>query len=310
MSRNYGLGTRDMAQAGRIALSQACKRGEMSFSSVDTISDRWSLFTAYAKAAGVGRMERITPELVIEYGRSLARQVASGEMSPAYAQNMVSAVNSVLQQVREWKSISPTKDCGIQHRRHVRDTPPMGIERGANLRRALDALREAGQHRGAAVVELARELGLRTKEASLLDASRALKEAQKKGAVTVLNGTKGGRRREVTIVAPTQLQALQRASAAQGSTRALMPPDQNWKQWRENGLRDARETLQKHGIDRIHDLRAAYACDRYHQLTGAVAPVNGGKIVNREADKLAREVIAEELGHGRIDVVASYIGGR
>lgn len=310
MSRNYGLGTRDMAQAGRIALSQACKRGEMSFSSVDTISDRWSLFTAYAKAAGVGRMERITPELVIEYGRSLARHVASGEMSPAYAQNMVSAVNSVLQQVREWKSISPTKDCGIQQRRHVRDTPPMGIERGAELSRALHALRDAGQHRGAAVVELAREFGLRTKEASLLDASRALKEAQKRGAVTILNGTKGGRQRKLPIVALRQLQALQRASAVQGNARAIMPPDQNWKQWRENGLRDARETLQEHGIDRIHDLRAAYACDRYSQLTGAPAPVNWGQIRDKSIDKWARKVISEELGHGRIDVVASYIGGR
>lgn len=299
-----------MASAGRIALGRACAKGALSFSSVDTIADRWRHFSAFAKAEGVGRMERITTELAIEYGRSLANQVARGEISPAYAQNMISAVNSVLHQVREWKSISPTKDCGIPQRSHVRDTPPMGIERGAELGCALDALRTAGQHRSAAVVELARELGLRTKEASLLDASRAFKEAHKTGAVTILKGTKGGRQREVPIVALAQLKALQRASIAQGNTRAIMPPDQNWKQWRENDLRDARETLQKHGIDRIHDLRAAYACDRYSQLTGAAAPVNGGQILDRSADESAREVISKELGHGRIDVVASYIGGR
>lgn len=309
MSRNYGLGTRDMAQAGRMALSQACSRGELSFSSVDTIADRWSQFAAFAKAKGIGRMERITPELVQEFGRGLADQVTAGKMSPAYAQNMVSAVNTVLHQVREWRSISPTKDCGIAARSNVRDTPPHGIERG-HLDRALDALRDAGQHRGAAVAELARELGLRSKEASLLDAGKALKEAQNRAAVTILEGTKGGLTREVPIVAPSQLQALQRASDIQGQARALIPSHQNWQQWREADLRDTRETLQAYGIDRLHDLRAAYACERYEQLTGHAAPVQGGQIQDRDADRHAREVISQELGHHRIDVVASYIGGR
>src|SRR5690606_28561802 len=94
--------------------------------------------------------------------------------------------------VREWKSVSPTKDCQIATRSHVRDTPPMSIDR-ASFGHALDALRDAGQHRGAAVAELGRELGLRSKEASLLDAGRALKEAQSRGAVTLSEGTKGGR---------------------------------------------------------------------------------------------------------------------
>lgn len=310
MSRNYGLGTRDMAQAGRIALSQSCKRGELSFSSVDTISDRWSQFAAYAKAKGVGRMERITPELVMEYGRDLANHVAAGKMTPAYAQNMVSAVNTVLHQVRDWRSISPTKDCQIAARSNVRDTPPMGIERDAQLGRALDALRDAGQHRGAAVVELARELGLRSKEASLIDAHKALKEAQIRGAVTIVAGTKGGRAREVSITRSEQLMALTKAAFAQGEARAIMPRGQNWQQWREGGLRDTRETLQEHGIHRLHDLRAAYAVERYETLTGAVAPVLGGQIQDRESDRVAREQISNELGHDRIEVVASYIGGR
>lgn len=310
MSRNYGLGTRDMASAGRIALDRASGRGELSFSSADTLADRWAHFATYAKSEGVGRMERITQELVAEYGRGLADQVKAGQMTPAYAQNMVSAVNSVMHLVRDWRSVSPTKDCGIQQRSHVRDTPPMAIERGPQLAPALDALREAGQLRGAAVAELARELGLRSKEASLLDAKKAVKEAEKNGRVTISVGTKGGRNREVPIASPAALEALQRAAEAQGSARAVMPPHQNWQQWRETGLRDAREVLQAHGIDRLHDLRAAYACDRYQALTGAAAPVAGGQILDRNTDKSAREVISKELGHDRIEVVAAYIGGR
>lgn len=309
MSRNYGLGTRDMAQAGRLALSKACKQGELSFSSVDTISDRWSHFAAFAKSEGVGRMERITPELVTEYGRGLSGLVESGKMTPSYAQNMVSAVNTVLHQVRDWKSVSPTKDCQIAARSNVRDTPPNGIDR-LELSRALDALHDAGQHRGAAVAELARELGLRSKEASLLDASKALKEAQNKAAVTVFEGTKGGRAREVPITRPEQLTALEKAASIQGSDRALIPRDQNWQQWRDGELRDTRETLQNHGIERLHDLRAAYAVERYETLTGTLAPVFGAEIQDRQADYAAREQISNELGHDRIEVVASYIGGR
>lgn len=309
MSRNYGLGSRDMASAARIALDRAADRGELSFSSSNTIADRFSHFASFAKSEGVGRMERITPQLAQEYGQGLADQVAAGRMTPAYAQNMVSAINTVMHQVREWKSVSPTKDCGIAARSNVRDTPPLGIER-EQLGRALDALREAGQERGAAVAELARELGLRSKEASMLDAVRALREAENRGAVTISQGTKGGRTREVPIASPTAREALQRAAEAQGSARAVMPPHQNWRQWRETGLRDAREILKQYGIDRLHDLRAAFACSRYESLTGTVAPVMGGQIQDRDADRHAREVISKELGHHRIEVVASYVGGR
>lgn len=309
MSRNYGLGTRDMSQAGRIALNRSCQRGELSFLSVDTIADRWAQFAAFAKGEGVGRMERITPELVQQYGRGLAEQVTAGKISAAYAQNMVSAINSVMHQVREWKSVSPTKDCGIAARSNVRDTPPHGIDRG-HLDRALDALRDAGQHRGAAVAELARELGLRSKEASLLDAGRALKEARNRAAVTISAGTKGGRVREVPITRPEQLSALLRAVAAQGDARALIPPGQNWHQWRQGELRNTRETIQEHTGSGLHDLRAAYACDRYQSLTGAAAPVMGGQIQDRDADKVAREQISKELGHNRVQIVAAYVGGR
>ena len=62
----------------------------------------------------------------------------------------------------------------------------------------------------------------------------------------------------------------------------------------------------------FHELRAAYACERYEQITQCPAPINGGKCcqVDRNLDSEARRQISYELGHGRIDVVATYIGGR
>ena len=100
--------------------------------------------------------------------------------------------------------------------------------------------------RAGAVVELARELGLRSKEASLLDARAALAEASERGAVTITEGSKGGREREVPITSPGQVQALERAAQAQGDARAVMPPGENWKTWREGELREAREVVQEH----------------------------------------------------------------
>jgi len=208
-----------------------------------------------------------------------------------------------------WESVSPTRDCGIAERSHIREDAPGALDREA-YGRALDAVREQVGERAAAVVELARELGLRSKEASLLDAKAALREAEARGVVTISAGTKGGREREVPITSERQLEALRHAAEAQGRDSSMIPSDQSWREWREGALRDAREIVKEETGGGLHDLRAAYACERYEALTGHAAPVAGGEIADRDADREAREQIAEELGHGRIDVVAEYVGGR
>lgn len=309
MSRNYGLGSRDMASAARIALDRAAQRGELSFSSVATLTERFSQFVNAVRAQGIGRLERISPELVQAYGQHLSTQVQCSELSPAYAQNLVSAINTVMHLVCDWSSVSPTKACGIAQRCAVRDTPPLGVDRTL-LERSFDQLRGNDQLRAAAVADLARELGLRSKEAALLNVHKALQEARDSGQVTIINGTKGGRGRTVPVLQEQQLSALANAAIQQGVGRSLIPVEQNWKQFRENTLRQGRIPLQQVGITGYHDLRAAYACDRYQQITGSPAPVITGGIVDKHLDRLAREQISSELGHGRIDVVSEYIGGR
>ena len=309
MSRNFGIGTRDLASAGRLFLQKSVQQKALSYSSADALSDRWSKFAAYAKENGVGRLERITPELVQQYGRELADKVQHQQLSASYAQNLISAVNTVLHLTpKSWQSVSPTRDCGIAERSLVRATPVLTAREPLSV--ALDALRATGNFRGAAVAELAREFGLRSKEASLLNAHSALKEAQSKGYISVSRGTKGGRGRNVSITHGKQLQTLKNASKAQGNARAVMPTDKNWAQYR-NELQNVRETLKENGFAGLHDLRSAYAADRYEQFTNQPAPVNNGGIINDKAnDYVAREQITAELGHGRIDVIAAYIGGR
>lgn len=311
MSRNFGLGSRDMARAGQNALDQAAANREVSFATAATNSERWSQFVSWAKESGINRMEHITPSLVAAYGQGLASQVESGRLSAATAQNCVSAVNSVLSRAtkQQWQSVSPTKDCGIAQRCGVRNDAPGGLDR-QTYNKALESVREQLGTRAASVVELARELGLRSKEASLINARSALSQAQKSGQVTIREGTKGGRSRDLYVTTERQISALVNAAAAQGSARAVMPPGQDWKSWRNGELRDTREIVKSETGGGLHDLRAAYACDRYEQLTGHAAPVAGGEIPDRESDRAAREQISAELGHGRIDVVSEYIGGR
>lgn len=311
MSRNFGLGSRDMGTAGQYALNNSARDGAVSFSTAATNGDRWQSFADWAKEEGVKKMENVTAELVKEYGKELAEKVNSGEMAAATAQNYVSAINSVMAIATQgdWKSVSPTKDCSISERSHVRQDAPGALDRTA-YSRALDAVRAEVGERAAAVVELARELGLRSKEASLLDARAALDEAKERGAITVDAGTKGGREREVPITSPAQVEALQRAATAQGADRSMIPADQSWSQWREGELREARELVQAATGGGLHDLRAAYACERYESLAGHAAPCTGAAIQDKDRDAAARMAVAEELGHGRIDVVAEYLGGR
>lgn len=309
MSRNYGLGTRDMASAGQISLGRAADRKEISFSTASTVADRWSQFAAYAKENGVGRMERITPELVAQYGVQLAEKAASGQLAVSTAQNYVSAINTVMAQVRpDWRSVSPTKDAGISQRSMIREVVPVGLDRTVSTN-AVAALEKAGLHRAGIVAELARDLGLRSKEAALLDANKSLREAEKTGVIRISDGTKGGRVRELTVT-PQQVATLEKAAAIQGQNRSIMPPDSSWKQFNSGELREGRNVLQSAGILGYHDQRAAYACERYQVLTGSPAPVCGGIIADRQADMDARYQIAEELGHGRSDVAVSYIGSR
>lgn len=311
---NYGLKSRDMTKAGQFALNDSARNGDSGYSTAATHGERWGQFCDWAKEeAGVRWMESITPEIVRDYGRELAGRVRDGDISSAYAQNMVSSVNTVMGLATHgrWNRVSPTKDCDIPQRSKVRDDAPAGMDR-EEFSKAIQSMRESGLNRQASIAELARDLGLRSKEASLLNAQSALAEARERGAITISEGTKGGRERELPITGDHQISTLERAAAIQGDHYSMVPAEQSWKEWREGGLRDGREAIQEalggHGY---HDLRAAYACERYEDLTGRDAPVvSGERVSDRDADRDARETIAGELGHGRIDVVAEYVGSR
>jgi hypothetical protein len=96
------------------------------------------------------------------------------------------------------------------------------------------------------------------------------------------------------------------------NSRNLITPGGSYLSVLQEIIRSARDVLHAHKLKGFHELRAAYACERYEQITQHPAPINGGQCcqVDRNLDREARTQISHELGHGRIDVVAAYIGGR
>jgi integrase len=148
--------------------------------------------------------------------------------------------------------------------------------------------------------------GLRRKEAIKFSPNYAIKNDHIK---LKANWTKGGRARTVPILNDEQRQLLEEVKKlAKGG--ALIPPDQNYIEQQNHYDAQVRTA----GIKKPHGLRHAYAQRRYEELTGWKAPVAGGPASTsltkdqRARDKGARETIAQELGHSREHISASYLG--
>lgn len=317
MSRNYGLGSRVMEDAGAIALRAMAMRGDYSFSSAATTAARWELACAEFRENGIRKMENITRADVINYGEKLADKVENGELSAATAQNRISAVNMVMEFARKDKEVwaSPTKDCGIEKRNGIAtESRAISGERHAD---AIDRL----SPRAAALLDLQRELGLRHKESMLININSAIAQYNKTGNIKIIDGTKGGRARIIPIEKQSQKDALTRASTIQGNEKAMIPAGMNYIQASREIYREMSDVnIRQHG-ERHH-----YAQARYEEIMGVKCPVATGikhgnahhkyiatqlKITIRDAktkDQITRLRIAHELGHSRTGITNSYLG--
>ncbi len=306
--RNFGYGKR-LAWAGANALRD--RYGEGCYGTRAAHAARWRLFAEFAQHQAVKDAREVTAELVVRFARSLAARVVVGELSVRYAQNLLSTVNVVLETMRGDRTLRIAPAALVGQRRNVRAVAPVSLDRwrvDAAIARAM----AEGEERTALVAGLARELGLRFREASLLNNRRALKQARENGAVNVTAGTKGGRGKYVDRWVPVSdraLVTLERAARVQGTAANLIPTDSDYRQWREHAYHVWQRVAAAQDIRGFHDLRAAYACERYFALTSHAAPVVAGRRdASKTDDAAARVTLAYELGHGRTDVLAAYVG--
>jgi hypothetical protein len=120
-SRNFGFG-KQMAWAGAQALGD--RYGDGHYATVAAHTERWGQFADWAKATqGVRDARNVSVETVIAYGEILAEQVRQETMSVAYAQNLLSSVNVVLEAMRGDRAIRISPTGLVGERSHVRDTP-------------------------------------------------------------------------------------------------------------------------------------------------------------------------------------------
>lgn len=126
------------------------------------------------------------------------------------------------------------------------------------------------------------------------------------------NWCKGGRPRDVPIRTPEQRSLLDeiRAFVGKGEGASLIPAELQYVEQ----LKRYEYHTQRAGMSKLHGLRHAYAQDRYLKLTGWACPVAGGPSRReldpeaRKADFEARMEISAELGHGREEITAVYLG--
>ncbi|QXH67777.1 integrase domain-containing protein [Pseudomonas asgharzadehiana] len=314
--RNFGYG-RQLSYAGPKALKDLFGGGH--YGTVKAHRDRWQAFVRWCRSEDGSRFNdarQIVRQTLLDYARHL-RQVEQGELAIATAQNRLSSVNRTMAALRGdqyVKVTSPSKALRMQ-RTGIRRSAPQGQDREL-VKRLVDALCEHQMPRAAAIAQLARAIGIRLHEAILADLPRLCREAKDLGKISIQDGTKGGR---AGISASRWIAVDQHVRDALGfaaqvspvGSRNLIAPNERFLNVLQDIVRPSRDILHAHNLKGFHELRAAYACERYERITQHRAPINGGRCceIDRYLDRNARKKISYELGHGRIDVVAAYIGG-
>jgi len=312
-ARNFGLRNRCIIRAGTNALREA----EASFVTQASNTSRWRQFCKFLKSEfAISDMRDVTRMHVEEYAMHLKLKLKRDEISISTAHDYLAAVNRVLEIARGDRClrVAAVGDAGLNRRTNV-----------AQSSKATPATTHAAAcdrlpPHLATIIRLQRALGLRFEESLKINPSRALGEALRLGRVRIVSGTKGGRPREIEVNSPDQLAALKGAIQWQSARHSLIPEDVSYVQFKRWCYRQ----LEAFELT-FHGERHAYANSRYRQLTGTRSPVESGKtksshiaeimssrsvnaIEAKQIDIDARLVIAEELGHSRIEISNTYLG--
>jgi len=316
--RNFGYG-RQLSYAGPQALKDMFSGGH--YGTVKAHSDRWQAFVRWCRSEqgpGINDARQIDRKVLADYAAYLREAVGRGYLAVSTAQNRLSSVNRTMAALRGDQCVklrSPSKALGMQ-RTGVRQSVPQGQDR-EQVKQIVDVLCSRDQRRAAAIVLLARATGMRLRETILADLPRLSREANDLGRINIQDGTKGGRSGASAprwIAVDDHIRGALGAAwqASPAGSRNMIAPHESYRKFLKEIIRPARDILHALNLKGFHELRAAYACERYEQITRHCAPINGGQCcqVDRIVDREARRQISYELGHGRIDVVAAYIGGR
>ncbi|WP_318419700.1 integrase domain-containing protein [Photobacterium leiognathi] len=324
-ARNYGLRSRNITVAAKNALKEKFSAKANGFKTVQDNTNRFSQFASFVKSNyGVNDMRNITAQHVQAYGEQLCDRIDSGSLSVKSAHDYLSAVNSVMAQARGDHGVRVTaSEAGIPNRTGI-----TVVDKAISEHQHKHVITNVDD-RLAAQLEIQRELGLRFEEAAKFDAKSALDEANKTQQVTISDGTKGGRDRCVPITQQSQIDAIKGAADIQQSDRSMIPSNMSYAEYQQQSYRE----LSQHQNYHSHGERHAFAQHVYQnewaKQSGVpdikppvVAGIDHGcrhhqylaektQMTPNEAkaiDQEVRSIVAEQLGHSRIDITNYYLG--
>lgn len=315
-SKNMGYG-RDPKYAAKNKLRDHFNSGH--YATTITHSERFNLFIDWIEEHHkIKDLRDITNSHLLAYSEHVKALMNDERIAVSTAHNRISSCNVVLKIMRGDNHIRIDKIAKTLEKKrcYVRSQAPDRIDLDEILK-VQHQLRNSGKIRLAAIIGLTRTLGMRLREAVLCDLQRLKREAQKFGKINIQEGTKGGRKGshaprwiDITECAADAIDFAILASPP--NSKNLLNPNETYISFIRTVVRHKGINLGGYGIRKIHDLRAAYACERYEQITGHPAPVIEKRLAmskeELKMDKEARRIISRELGHERIEICNSYIG--
>tara|TARA_R110001606_G_scaffold247151_1_gene395213 strand:+ start:4301 stop:5347 length:1047 start_codon:yes stop_codon:yes gene_type:complete len=152
--------------------------------------------------------------------------------------------------------------------------------------------------------------GMRVKESMLFRPAMDFDETT--SVVHVRRGTKGGRPRIMLVETQEQKALLKELrSFCHDNQSSMIPVRADLGRWIKHYYR----VCNRHGISRAngmtpHGLRHGYAHRLYEEKTGVVPAAVSGQKEDMDAitDRIARLLVAEDLGHSRVSISSAYLG--
>ena len=315
---NFGKG-RQLGYAAKQALDDYYSRVSH-YSTRATHKKRALTFVHFCRRRGVKDARDIDREFVRSFGQYVRQRIGGeyfwpdgavdAQLSVAYAHNMISTANVIMRAFRGDNAlkISGKEVLGVC-RKSVRTREIQADV--VDAKDAADRAIVAGFERGSAVVLMARAWGMRVREAILADLDRMMREIKRTGEAAILEGCKGGRKSRDRRIRANELrmEALQFAIEVRpkGSKNLLSETD-TVKRFLLREINPCRLILKKAGVPTFQELRAGFAQDVYEEILEGPSPLKQ-PIRDKVMDRIAREEVSRQLGHNRISVASSYIGG-
>jgi integrase len=336
-ARNFGLGSRDPAQAAANAARESFNRDKIGGLTENQQVNHFKDFLNYhaGNDSYIKDLRDIEIEHIDKYAENLADRVSNEEIVAGTASNYLSSVNSLMSQIAGYDELhsKSAASYGIPGRTGIAKE-----DREVTESQLAEVKENLSEHH-AAMLDLQREIGLRFEESAKFDAvSASINIEAGASSILIEDGTKGSRDRFVELTNEAK-DAVFNAAEIQQNARSMIPADLSYREFKN----ECYNAMRKEDISH-HDLRHTYAHEQYRSAweekgfkdieppirTDIEPPAVGSSadmqrymndrigyleektgLSRNEVCELENEIrleISEKLGHSRVPITNNYLG--